>query len=183
MGSRSEGWTEYCVSCDCSHSSKLYIEGDLPEWMLQIIAAVAHPLQITRNTKSTPKECILTELAALLGGMSRRCNSGNRSSAICPPHGPIGADPDSNQMVKVGATIKSQPEKANVVADALSRSQRKGVKDSMDDPVAAAAAIEEQVSTLRGFSVELTEEGLQKWAKAYCNACADCTYALPFNAE
>ena len=37
----------------------------------------------------------------------------------------------------------------------------------MDDPVATVAAIEVQVSTLSGFSVELIEEDLQKWTKTY----------------
>ena len=64
-------------------------------------------------------------------------------------------------------TIKYQPGKANVVADALSRSQRKEIKDSMDDPMATAVAVEEHVSALSGFSVELTAEDLQTWTKAY----------------
>ena len=37
----------------------------------------------------------------------------------------------------------------------------------MDDSVATAKAIEEQVTVLSGFSVELTKEDLQKWTKAY----------------
>ena len=36
----------------------------------------------------------------------------------------------------------------------------------MDDPMATATMIEEQVSALSGFSVELMED-LQKWTKAY----------------
>ena len=37
----------------------------------------------------------------------------------------------------------------------------------MDDPMATVVAIEEQVSALSGFSMELTEEDLQKWTKSY----------------
>ena len=37
----------------------------------------------------------------------------------------------------------------------------------MDDPAIATAAIEEQISALSGFSMELTVEDLQKWIKAY----------------
>ena len=64
-------------------------------------------------------------------------------------------------------TIKYQNGKANVVADALSWSKRKEIEDSMDTPMAIAAVVEEHVSTLNGFSVELTAEDLQKWTKAY----------------
>ena len=63
-------------------------------------------------------------------------------------------------------TIKYQPGKANVVADALSRSQRKEIEDSMDDPMATAAVVEVHVSALSGISVELTAEDLQTWTKA-----------------
>ena len=64
-------------------------------------------------------------------------------------------------------TIKYQPRKANAVADVLSQSQRKEIEDSKDDPMATAAAIEEHMSTLSGFSVELIAEDLQAWTKAY----------------
>ena len=40
-------------------------------------------------------------------------------------------------------TIKYQPGKANVVANALSQSQQNEVEDSMDDPEATAMAGEE----------------------------------------
>ena len=53
-------------------------------------------------------------------------------------------------------TIKYQSGKANVVANALSRSQRKEIEDSMDDPMATATTVEEHVSALSGFNMELT---------------------------
>ena len=62
-------------------------------------------------------------------------------------------------------TIKYQIGKANVVADALSQSQRKTLEDSRDDLATKAAAVEEQALILGRFSVELTAEDLQKWTK------------------
>ena len=70
-------------------------------------------------------------------------------------------------LQSIRPTIKYQPGKANVVADALSWSQRKETEDSMDDPMATAVAVEEHVATLSGFNVELTAEDLQTWTKAY----------------
>ena len=64
-------------------------------------------------------------------------------------------------------TIKYQPGKANIVADALSQSQRKEIENSMDDLVAIAIAVEEHMSALSGFSMELTVEDIQTWTKAY----------------
>ena len=63
-------------------------------------------------------------------------------------------------------TIKYQPEKANVVADALSRSQRKLEVGSTDDVATAAVMIERHVSTLSRTNVELTTKDLQQWTKA-----------------
>ena len=63
-------------------------------------------------------------------------------------------------------TIKYQLGKANVVADALSRSQCKLEEGSMDDVAIAAAIIERHVSTLSGMNIELTTEDLQQWTKA-----------------
>ena len=101
-------------------------------------------------------------------------DSGDGSSATCPHHGPAGADPGSNAMYlrlglfqSIRPTIKYQPRKANVVANALSRSQHKLEEGSTDDVATAIAMIERHVWTLSGASVELTTEDLQQWTKAY----------------
>ena len=60
-----------------------------------------------------------------------RCDSDDESAATCPPHGPTGANPGTDNMVEVGALpINSSRHqvptgKANVVADALSKVRRK----------------------------------------------------------
>ena len=64
-------------------------------------------------------------------------------------------------------TIKYQPGKAHVVADALSRSQSKLEEGSMDDTAIEAVMIERYVSTLNGVSIEMTIEDLQTWTTAY----------------
>ena len=105
--------------------------------------------------------------------MSWWCDSGDRSSATCSHHGLVGTDLGSNVMVEDGAlsinlpTIKYQPRKANVVADALSRSQRKLNEGSMDGVATTATMIERHALARSGVSVEITAEDLQQWAKAY----------------
>ena len=64
-------------------------------------------------------------------------------------------------------TIKYQPRKANVVADALSQSQRKEIEDSMDDQMAIVVVVEDHMSALSGFRVEFMTEDLQTGTKAY----------------
>ena len=64
-------------------------------------------------------------------------------------------------------TIKYQPGKTNVVANAVSQSQRKETEDSMNNPMATAAIVEAQMSALSEISVELMVEDLEKWTNAY----------------
>ena len=114
-----------------------------------------------------------TELAALLGGMSW-------SVTVVTNHQPLVRLMDQQMLTRVQTrwlrlglfqsirpTIKYQPGKANVVADALSRSQGKATEDSMDDPMATTVAVEVHVLALSGISVELTAEDLQIWTEAY----------------
>ena len=61
-------------------------------------------------------------------------------------------------------TIKYQPEKANIVADALSRSQRLAAEDSDQ---AEEATVWEDVLLLSSSLAEPQAEGFQKWKKAY----------------
>ena len=49
----------------------------------------------------------------------------------------------------------------------------------MDDPKAIVVAVEEQVSALSGFSVELTVEDLQAWTKANKEDKSQMTTSLP----
>ena len=107
-------------------------------------------------------------MVELLGGMSKRCDNGNKSSASCPPQRLVGADLGIDEMVEVGLfhsilpTIKYQLMKTNIVSSALSRSQRKDTKDSRDDSAASTiVAIEEEVMALSGVSMELSTEDLQ----------------------
>lgn len=60
--------------------------------------------------------------------------------------------------------IKWQSKKANIVANALSRSQPREIEDST---VIMAMVIEDQFSTLSGVSMDPDEKVLQKWMKAY----------------
>ena len=53
---------------------------------------------------------------------------------------------------------------ANVVADALNRSQRKLEEGSTDDSIVVVVMIEIQISALSGVSMELTTNDLQKWS-------------------
>ena len=57
-------------------------------------------------------------------------------------------------------TIKYQLGKANVVADALSRSQHKLEEGSIDDTAVAATMIEQNLLALSGVSMEMIAEDL-----------------------
>ena len=61
-------------------------------------------------------------------------------------------------------TIKYQTKKANIVADALSRSQRATAEELGQ---ASEVGAQEEVLLLSGSSVESQKEDLQKWKKAY----------------
>ena len=63
-------------------------------------------------------------------------------------------------------TIKYQPRKANIVADALSRSQRSITEESIIIK-AKVDTIEEQVFALSVATLEPTAEDVQVWRKAY----------------
>ena len=54
-----------------------------------------------------------------------------------------------------------------MVAGALSKSQKKDARDSMDELAVAVAAIKEQVLKLSGVSMDLTVEDLQEWTTIY----------------
>ena len=62
-------------------------------------------------------------------------------------------------------TIKCQPRKANVVADALSRSQRKLEEVSMDDSIVAVAAMIER----HVFSTKWSERGVDNRRSSQMN--------------
>ena len=59
-------------------------------------------------------------------------------------------------------TMKYQPRKANIVADALSRSQRPAAEETEE-----ATTEEEEVLQLMSSSVEPQAEDLQPWKRAY----------------
>ena len=59
-------------------------------------------------------------------------------------------------------TVKYQPRKANIVADALSRSQRPAVEESEE-----ATTEKEENLQLMSSSVEPQAEDLQTWKRAY----------------
>ena len=64
-------------------------------------------------------------------------------------------------------TIKYQHWKVDVVADNLSRNQRKLEEGSMDDSAIVVAMIKAQISTLSVVSMELIAKDLQRWATTY----------------
>ena len=64
-------------------------------------------------------------------------------------------------------TIKYQPREANLVADALSRSQHKLEEDSTDDSEAAVAVIERHVLARNGVHIEMIAEDLQRCTTTY----------------
>ena len=58
-------------------------------------------------------------------------------------------------------TVKYQPGKANIVADALNRSQRPAIEDTEE------ATTEEEALQLTSSSLEPQAEDLQTWSRAY----------------
>ena len=95
-----------------------------------------------------------TKLEALFEGLSRWCDCGHGSSAADPIHRPVYPFLGIDKVVRLGLfqsirpTMKYQARKANIVADALSQSQRPIAEDVEE------ATNREEVLQLTSSSVE-----------------------------
>ena len=101
-------------------------------------------------------------MATLYRGLSWRCDSDDGPSDVAVPHGPAGADPGADEMDKLGLfqsispTIQYNPGKANIIADALSRS----CLGPVEEPESTGT-----VMTLTASSA-VPEAELQRWKSA-----------------
>ena len=108
-------------------------------------------------------------MATLFGGLSRRSHGDNRSSTPNPPDGTAVLSRTQSQWVQLGLFQSINPKfryqlgKANIVADALSRSRPHRTEDQNIDHPAWRGADEDPagVMIVQASSAQLSTEELQ----------------------